>query len=77
MDSRVGVWIDHRKAVVATIAAEAGTGSESESIRQVTSDMEKHVRYSAAAQEMTDPQIAAAVRRHFLNSTRKLHQQPV
>ena len=141
MDSRVGVWIDHRKAVVATIAAETETESESESIRQVTSDMEKHVRFSAAAQEdsaedqrdrrftghlnkyydeviaclrdaesiliigpgeaktelvarlgvaglrerivgvetadkMTDPQIAAAVRQHFLNSTRKLHQQP-
>ena len=142
MNSRVGVWIDHRRAVVATIAAETETQSESESLRQLTSDMEKHVRYSGAAQEdsaedqrdrrftghlnryydevvaclrdaesiliigpgeaktelaarlelaglrerivgietadkMTDPQIAAAVRQHFLNSARKLQQQPV
>lgn len=139
-DNRAGVWIDHRKAVVVTIAA--GTVTESESIRQVTSEMEKHVRYSGAAQEdsaedqrdrrftghlnkyydevvaclrdatsiliigpgeakaelaarlgiaglrerivgietadkMTDPQIAAAVRQRFLNSTQKLLKEPV
>jgi stalled ribosome rescue protein Dom34 len=45
MTSEVGVWIDHRKAVIAIIAGKA------ERIRQVTSDMEKHVRYSGAAQE--------------------------
>ena len=45
MKSEVGVWIDHRKAVIASIAG------ETESIRQVTSNMEKHVRYSGAAQE--------------------------
>ena len=45
MKTEVGVWIDHRKAVIASIAG------ETESIRQVTSNMEKHVRYSGAAQE--------------------------
>jgi hypothetical protein len=45
MRSEVGVWIDHRKAVIASIAG------KDEAIRQVTSDMEKHVRYSGAAQE--------------------------
>ena len=40
-----GVWIDHRKAVIAIIA---GTHEE---MRQVTSGMEKHVRYSRSAQE--------------------------
>jgi stalled ribosome rescue protein Dom34 len=45
MTKEVGVWIDHRKAVIAIIAG------ETEALRQVTSNMEKHVRYSGAAQE--------------------------
>ena len=45
MTREVGVWIDHRKAVIAILA---GT---TEQVRQVTSNMEKHVRYSGAAQE--------------------------
>jgi hypothetical protein len=129
----VGVWIDHRKAVIVTLAG------QHEDTRQVTSEMEKHVRYSGAAQEdsaedqrdrrftghlnkyydgivarlrdadaililgpgeaktelverlgdetlrrrvvgietvdkLTDPQIAARVRQHFLKSERKLHE---
>jgi hypothetical protein len=45
MTREVGVWIDHRKAVIAIIAG------NTEGMRQVTSNMEKHVRYSGAAQE--------------------------
>ena len=45
MSREVGVWIDHRKAVIASI-----TGS-SEGLRQISSNMEKHVRFSGAAQE--------------------------
>ena len=45
MTREVGVWIDHRKAVIAIIAG------KTEEVRQVTSNMEKHVRYSGAAQE--------------------------
>ena len=45
MKSEVGVWIDHRKAVIATIA------DNQEELTQVTSHMDKRVRYSAAAQE--------------------------
>ena len=45
MTREVGVWIDHRKAVIAIIAG------KTEALRQVTSNMEKHVRYSGAAQE--------------------------
>ena len=45
MRSDVGVWIDHKKAVIATIAG------KTEALRQLTSDMEKHVRYSGAPQE--------------------------
>lgn len=45
MTREVGVWIDHRKAVIAIISGKA------EEVRQVTSNMEKHVRYSGAPQE--------------------------
>jgi len=41
----MGVWIDHRKAVIAIVAG------HHEEMRQVDSQMEKHVRYSGAAQE--------------------------
>jgi hypothetical protein len=43
--SEAGVWIDHRKAVIAILAG------ANEEMRQVTSGMEKRVRYSRAAQE--------------------------
>jgi stalled ribosome rescue protein Dom34 len=45
MTREVGVWIDHRKAVIAILAG------KTEQVRQVTSNMEKDVRYSGAAQE--------------------------
>jgi hypothetical protein len=45
MKTEVGVWIDHQKAVIVILAG------ENEVIRQVTSNMEKHVRYSGAAEE--------------------------
>jgi len=45
MKRELGVWIDHRKAVIATIEG------KTEGMRQVTSNMEKHVRYCGAAQE--------------------------
>ena len=41
----MGVWIDHRKAVIATIAG------ANEEMKQIDSSVEKHVRYSGAAQE--------------------------
>ena len=50
MRSEVGVWIDHKKAVIATIAG------KKEGIRQVTSNMEKHVRYSGAAEDSPEDQ---------------------
>lgn len=41
----VGLWIDHRKAVIVNVT---NTGTETSAI---SSGMEKHVRYSGAAQE--------------------------
>ncbi len=45
MSTEMGVWIDHRKAVIAIMAG------HHEKMKQVDSHMEKHVRYSGAAQE--------------------------
>jgi len=45
MQKGVGLWIDHRKAVIVRVTDK---GEETNLIR---SDMEKHVRYSGAAQE--------------------------
>jgi stalled ribosome rescue protein Dom34 len=44
MNRNVGVWIDHRKAVIISL------GEKREEIREVQSDMEKHVRFSGGAQ---------------------------
>jgi hypothetical protein len=44
MKRNVGVWIDHRKAVIVSL------GEKREEIREIQSDMEKHVRFSGGAQ---------------------------
>ncbi|RPJ58578.1 MAG: hypothetical protein EHM23_17100 [Acidobacteria bacterium] len=45
MQREVGLWIDHRKAVIVSIT------DNGEETCLIDSDMEKHVRYSGAAQE--------------------------
>lgn len=45
MTKEVGLWIDHRKAVI-VIVSDAG-----EEVKEITSHMEKHVRFSGAASE--------------------------
>jgi len=41
MNNRVGLWIDHRKAVIVIIK------NEEEEVRKITSNMEKHVRFKS------------------------------
>jgi len=43
MKKGIGLWIDHRKAVVVLIS------NEGEKITEITSDMEKHVRFAEGA----------------------------
>jgi len=43
MKNKVGLWIDHRKAVIVTLS---GAGEET---TQIISDTDKHVRYSGGA----------------------------
>lgn len=45
MERKVGLWIDHRKAIIVSIK------DDLEEIKSVTSDMEKHVRFSGGAEK--------------------------
>jgi hypothetical protein len=45
MKKEIGLWIDHRKAVV-VIVSESG-----EEVREITSHMEKHVRFASGDSE--------------------------
>ncbi len=45
MKGKVGLWIDHRKAVIVSIKGDL------EDIKSITSGMEKHVRFSGGAQK--------------------------
>jgi hypothetical protein len=45
MHKHIGLWIDHRKAVVVTVS------NEGEVVKEIASDMEKHVRFSSKASE--------------------------
>jgi hypothetical protein len=43
---QVGLWIDHRESVIVTVTGEG------EETKRVTSNLEKHVRFSGGAQEV-------------------------
>jgi hypothetical protein len=45
MKKEIGLWIDHRKAVVVIVS------EEGEEIKEITSHMEKHVRFSDGSSE--------------------------
>ena len=45
MDRKIGLWIDHRKAIIIIIK------DDLEEIKSVTSDMEKHIRFSGGAEK--------------------------
>ena len=45
MKKGIGLWIDHRKAVIVIIS------DEGEEVKEITSNIEKHVRFSGGASE--------------------------
>jgi hypothetical protein len=45
MKSKVGLWIDHRKAVIVIVTGEG------EETKQITANMEKHVRFASGSSE--------------------------
>ena len=48
MNRKVGLWIDHRKAVIVSIKGDL------EEIKSIESSMEKHVRFSGGAQKNSE-----------------------
>jgi hypothetical protein len=62
--NEIGLWIDHRKAV---IAFASGDGGE---IKQIESDMEKHVRFSGGAADLTEEDMRD---RRFTNQLNKYY----
>ncbi|MDO9066463.1 MAG: hypothetical protein Q7U96_05205 [Chloroflexota bacterium] len=49
----VGLWIDHRRAVIVTLDGKDDKGAHG-TIEEVVSGMEKHVRYSSGAHVQED-----------------------
>jgi hypothetical protein len=47
MKTNIGLWIDHRKAVIVSLT------DSGENLREVPSHMEKHVRYSGGAADVS------------------------
>ena len=48
MKRKVGLWIDHKKAVIFSMSDE---GAE---IKRISSEMEKHIKFSGGAQEASE-----------------------
>jgi stalled ribosome rescue protein Dom34 len=62
--SNVGLWIDHRKAVIVSLKDKV------EKTKQILSHMEKHVRYSggaqaASAEDQRDRRFAGHLRKYY------------
>ena len=50
MKMDIGLWIDHRKAVVVLVS------DEGEEVKEITSHIKKHVRFSSGASEEGSPE---------------------
>ena len=68
MKKELGVWIDHREAVIAFVSVE---GAE---IKRVESDMEKHVRFSGGAAAVTEEDMRD---RRFANHLNKYYDEVI
>ena len=47
MKTTAGLWLDHRKAVIVILS------DEGEIVKEITSNMEKHIRYSGSSHSKT------------------------
>ncbi len=68
LKKKVGLWIDHRKAVIVSLT------EDHEEIKSITSDMEKHVRFSGKAQENSEEDIRD---RRFTNLLNKYYDEVI
>ncbi len=73
MKSKVGLWIDHRKAVMVFLT------DGKEEIREIASNMEKHVRFSGdeseegSADDIRDRQFAGHLDRFYDDVIASIH----
>jgi hypothetical protein len=51
MKRQVGLWIDHRESIIVIVTGEG------EETKRITSNMEKHVRFSGGAQTVSEEDI--------------------
>ena len=68
MTKKMGLWIDHRKAVIVSIKGDLAE------IKTIESDMEKHVRFSGEAQENSEEDIRD---RRFANHLNKYYDKVI
>lgn len=60
MKREVGLWVDHRKAVMVIIT------DEGEEVRRIKSNMEKHARFAnGSSEDVRDRQFANHLSRYF------------
>ncbi len=69
MKKEIGLWIDHREAVVVVIAADKG-----EETRRIESGIEEHVRFSGGAKDVTTEDIHD---RKFANRLGKYYDEVI
>ncbi len=50
MSSKIGLWIDHRQAVIVIVT------DEGEEVKRIISNMEKDVRFSSRTADMGSPE---------------------
>ncbi len=68
MKRKVGLWVDHRKAVIVSLT------SDLEEIKSITSNMERHVRFSGGAQKESEEDIRD---RRFTNHLNKYYDEVI
>ena len=73
MKKEVGLWIDHRETVIVIVT------DEGEEIRRITSNMEKHVRFSSgssedgSAEDVRDRQFSNRLNRYYADVIACIH----
>ena len=68
MNTNLGIWIDHREAVIANASSKDGE------VNRIESDMEKHVRFSGGAAAVTEEDIRD---RRFANHLKAYFQEVI
>ena len=68
MKKELGLWIDHKEAVIAFVSP------DNAEIKRVSSDMEQHVRFSGGAAAVTEEDIRD---RRFANHLHKYYDEVI